>query len=54
MKLKALDLRTVARRARVRYVAASQLLNGRMIDPYRLRKLSDVIHNAPMPVEVSV
>ncbi len=53
MKLKNLDLKTVAKRARVHYVAASKILNGRSVDPLRLSKLSTVINSAPMPEEVA-
>ena len=51
MALKELDLETVARRAKVVYCTASEVLNGRRIDPLRLSKLSAVIEKAPMPEE---
>lgn len=51
MELKELDLATVAKRARVPYATASQVLNGRLRDPLRLQKLSTVIERAPTPAE---
>lgn len=49
MKLKELTLAEVARRAEINISVASQILNGRLIDPLKLQKLSAVIERAPTP-----
>lgn len=54
MVLAELDLATVARRAKVPYSTASELLNGRRIDAEKLHRLSAVIMQAPLPAGVSV
>lgn len=53
MVLKGLSLQDVAKKASVDYATASQILNGRRVDPDRLQSLTAVIETAEMPEEVS-
>lgn len=46
MALRGLSLHQVARAAGVPYTRASEILNGRRVDPIRLSKLSAVIRRA--------
>jgi hypothetical protein len=49
MKIKELTVSKVARRAGINLSIASQLLNGRLIDPLKLKKLIAVIERSPIP-----
>lgn len=49
MEMKELDLKTVARRARVPYTTTSEILNNRRNDPLRLSRISAAISSFPMP-----
>lgn len=49
MKLKEISLGWVAAKAGINMSTASLVLNGRLLDPLKLKKLSDVIERAPMP-----
>jgi predicted transcriptional regulator len=53
MELKELSLAKVAKRARIPYTTASELLTGTRVDQQRLNKLSAAIKSAPMPQEVA-
>lgn len=53
MALKGLSLAAVAAIAQVPYATASQILNGRLINPPRLAKLRKAINAAPMPEEAA-
>jgi hypothetical protein len=51
MVLKALSLKSVAKRAHVHYPTASLILSGRLQDAKRLSALRRTIEEAPMPIE---
>lgn len=52
MELKELSLTEVAKRAKLNRSIASDLLNGRRVDPRRLRLIERVIERAITPVSV--
>ena len=54
MVLKDLSLGHVAKRARVNYTVASEILSGKRVDPLRLSRLERVITAAPTPTEAEV
>jgi lambda repressor-like predicted transcriptional regulator len=49
MAMKGIDLKTLARIARVSYPTASQVLNGHWISPVNLSKLERAVASFPMP-----
>ncbi|HEX8310119.1 MAG TPA: helix-turn-helix transcriptional regulator [Chthoniobacteraceae bacterium] len=53
MVLKGLSLQDVAKKASVDYSTASQILNGRRVDPERLKAITKAIEAAKMPEEVT-
>lgn len=53
MVMKELSLSDVIKGTGIPYATASQLLNGRQIDPERLSRLSIRINSAPMPQEAA-
>lgn len=52
MKLKELTNEDVARLSRQHPTTVSQVLNGHLVTPSRLKAVLDVIARAPMPQEV--
>lgn len=53
MALKGLSLADVAKKAKVNYCTASQVLNGNLKYPHAFKKLSAAIESAQIPQEVA-